>query len=219
MNNCSILKYGIKKSTEDIKYSYCKTCDPNLTNPICLPCINNCHIGHLIKYVLNKGKIRCSCGEKNHYQNKINNNLEESNNIICLFNEWNKIANLGFYYINKNKNPICILCHNFCVKDNKKDKIIKLENNLNIPNCSCKNEEIHISHKINYEQIINLIKEPNEFKIFLHPIKFINMIFKSNNFKIIFEDFEKFMNNLNHPEKSIINFSKINSNDIKNTNI
>ena len=37
----------------------------------------------------------------------------------------------------------------------------------------------------------------------------INMIFKSkNNFKIIFEDFDKFMNNLNNPEKSIIFFQK-----------
>ena len=54
MEKCSILKYGIKKSTKPIKYSYCKTCDHNLVNPICIPCINHCHKGHLIKYIFKK---------------------------------------------------------------------------------------------------------------------------------------------------------------------
>ena len=64
MEKCSILKYGIKKSTKPIKYSYCKTCDQNLLNPICIPCINHCHKGHLIKRVFKKENIKCSCGEK-----------------------------------------------------------------------------------------------------------------------------------------------------------
>jgi len=86
---CSILKYGINKSSEEIKYSYCKTCDHNLLNPICNPCINRCHKGHLIKYAFTKGKIKCSCGEKNHYQNNMIKNapITKTENIICLCNE------------------------------------------------------------------------------------------------------------------------------------
>ena len=74
VENCSILEYGIKKSTQPIKYSYCKTCDHNLINPICIPCINKCHKGHLIKHVFKKDYIKCSCGDKNHFKHIINNN-------------------------------------------------------------------------------------------------------------------------------------------------
>ena len=34
VKDCSIFKYGIKESYEKIKYSFCKTCDKNLINPI-----------------------------------------------------------------------------------------------------------------------------------------------------------------------------------------
>ena len=221
INNCSILKYGIKESIEEIKYSYCKTCDHNLVRPICYPCINECHKGHLIKTILKKGKIKCFCGERNHFQNQVNNNVIDHKNINCFCNEWNIIAKLGFYYVNKDKDPICILCHNYCVNDNKKDKIIKIEENKNIPNCTCKNIDIHKTHKVLCEKIISLITDYNEFHILLHPIKFINMLFKSkNSFKLIFEDFEIFTNNLKNLDKSKITefFSKYHSIDVTNTN-
>ena len=64
ISKCSIIKYGISKSTDEIEYSYCKTCDHNLVRPICLHCINNCHKNHLTSFIFNKGKIKCSCGEK-----------------------------------------------------------------------------------------------------------------------------------------------------------
>ena len=223
IEKCSILKYGIKKSKEEIKFSYCRTCDHNLLNPICLYCINVCHKGHLIKYIFKKAKIKCSCGEKNHYSKKINNiNIIQNKNIICLCNEWNIIANLDFYYVNEEQKPICILCHNYCQKDNKKDKIIKLEKNKNIPKCSCNNLEIHQSHKTISETLIKLFNDYNEFHVLFHPIKFINLIFKSKNiFKLIFEDFQVFTNNLVNSEKSNSQeyFSKIYSINITNTNI
>ena len=128
VNNCSVSKYGIKKSTEDIEYSYCKTCDHNLLKPICLCCINQCHKGHSIKYIFNKGKIKCCCGEKNHVGMKMNVETNNKNNDVnCLCNEWNIIAKLNFYYINQNNEPICILCHNYCEDYNKNDKIIKID--------------------------------------------------------------------------------------------
>ena len=222
VSKCSTIKYGIKKSTDKIEYSYCKTCDHNLIKPICLPCIKECHKGHSIYFIFNKGRIKCSCGEKNHIIIKVNNDIINNGNVHCLCNEWNIISNIGFYYINKNKKPICILCHHYCEENNKKDKIIKAEKDKNIPNCTCNNKEMHKSHKVICQKIINLITEHNEFHIFLHPIQFINMLFKSNNnFKLIFEDFETFINNLSDSDK-IKNkeyFSKFQLKDITNTNI
>jgi len=218
VSKCSIIKYGVKKSTEKIEYSYCKTCDHNLVRPICLHCINKCHSGHATNFIFRKGRIKCSCGEKNHYIVKINYNVIIKN-IICLGNEWNITSKLGFYYINKKNKPICILCHNYCESNNKKDKIIKLEDKKTVLECSCKNEEIHGSHRAICEKIINLITDYNEFHILLHPIQFINMLFISNNnFKYIFEDFEIFNNNINN-ENSKEYFLKFRSIDITNTNI
>ena len=220
VNKCSIIRYGVKKSTEKIEYSYCKTCDHNLVRPICLHCINKCHSGHATNFIFKKGRIKCSCGEKNHYIVKTNNNnINIIKNIICLGNEWNITSKLGFYYINKKNRPICILCHNYCEKNNKKDKIIKLDENKTVLECSCKNEEIHGSHRAICEKIINLITDYNEFHILLHPIQFINMLFKSShNFKYIFEDFEIFNNNLKI-ENNKEYFLKTRSIDITNTNI
>ena len=185
VSKCSVIKYGIKKSTEKIEYSYCKTCDHNLLRPICLCCINQCHKGHSIKYIFNRGRIKCCCGEKNHIGMKINV-INKNIDIHCLCNEWNITAKLNFYYINKNKEPICIFCHNCCQEDNKVDKIIKIENNQTIPKCTCKNESIHNDNRIICDKILNLIINTNEFDLLLHPIQFVNMIFKSvNNFKMI----------------------------------
>ena len=103
VSKCSIVKYGIKKSTEEIEYSYCRTCDHNLVRPICLSCINKCHKNHSINYLFRRGRIKCSCGEKNHHTININNNPNKLGDINCLCNEWNAIAKLGFYYINKKK--------------------------------------------------------------------------------------------------------------------
>ena len=154
VSKCSTIKYGIKKSTDKIEYSYCKTCDHNLIKPICLPCIKECHKGHSIYFIFNKGRIKCSCGEKNHIIIKVNNDIINNGNVHCLCNEWNIISNIGFYYINKNKKPICILCHHYCEENNKKDKIIKAEKDKNIPNCTCNNKEMHKSHKVICQKII-----------------------------------------------------------------
>ena len=224
VNNCSVSKYGIKKSTDDIEYSYCKTCDHNLLKPICLCCINQCHKGHAIKYIFNKGRIKCCCGEKNHIGMKMKVETNNKNNDVnCLCNEWNVIAKLNFYYINQHNEPICILCHNYCQDYNKNDKIIKIEGNQTIPKCCCKNDEIHNDNRIIYEKIFSLVSSSKEFDLLLHPLQVVNMIFKStNNFKMIFEYFEVFINNLNNSKYNsniIAYFSKINSFDIIYTNI
>ena len=49
VEDCSIIKYGLNQTYETIEFSFCRTCDPNLINPICAACINVCHKSHKIK--------------------------------------------------------------------------------------------------------------------------------------------------------------------------
>ena len=222
ISNCTILKYGVKKSTEEIEYSYCKTCDYNSLKPICMSCIHKCHYGHIIRFNFKKGNIICSCGQKNHLTMKIDN--YKLNNIECSCNEWNSITNLNYYYINRLKEPICILCHYYCQNDNNhNDKIIKVKKNSLIPKCSCLNKDIHKDKRIIYEKLLNLISISNDFNILLHPLQIVNMIFgTNNNFKILFEYFAVFMEDLNNSRKlnHIIDFfSKIKRIDVEYSNI
>ena len=197
VNDCSIMKYGARKSSIEIEYSYCKTCDYNSLKPICLTCINKCHYGHVIKFVFKKGHIKCSCGEKNHMIMK--NNYKKILNMNCLCNEWNSTANLKFYYINKNKEPICILCEYCCQYERNKNNIIKIKKNKPIPNCSCKNKDIHNDKMTECEKLLNLISGTNDYEFLLHPVQFVNMIFKSkNNFCSLFEYFDFFIKDLNN---------------------
>ena len=70
VKDCSILKYGLKPSNENIDFSFCRTCDPNLINPICAACIKICHIEHKIIKKYRKGEIKCICGERMHCNQK-----------------------------------------------------------------------------------------------------------------------------------------------------
>ena len=123
VKDCSIFKYGVKESYEKIKYSFCKTCDKNLINPICEACIAKCHKGHRIKQIIEKGNIICTCGENLH---KIKSNDNE-NKINCLCYEWSYISKLNIYYKNSNKKCICYFCNIICENNNEKNKLIKLK--------------------------------------------------------------------------------------------
>ena len=101
IKGCSILKYGIKISTEKIHYGYCQTCDVNLMHPICLECINLCHksIGHKIREMREPSYIRCGCGEKMH---KILNVRRNSKLIIsreCPYSDWCEKSRLSTLYV------------------------------------------------------------------------------------------------------------------------
>ena len=218
VNDCPIMKYGCRKSSSEIEYSYCKACDYKSLKPICISCLNKCHYGHVVKFIIKKGYIKCSCGEKNHLTMKIN---DKNIDMKCLCNEWNLIANLNYYYINKNKEPICIFC-NYCCEQNK-NNIIKIKKKKMIPNCSCNNKNIHNDQRIICENILNLISKFNDFDFLLHPIQFVNMLFKSkNSFNFIFEYFNFFMTDLNNSNNNshIINLlSEMRTVDVKYTNI
>ena len=221
ISDCSIMKYGSRKSAIEIEYSYCKTCDYNSLKPICLTCINKCHYGHVIKFIFKKRHIKCSCGEKNHMIMKIN--YKKISNMNCLCNEWNSTANLKYYYTDKNKEPICILCEYCCTYDRMKNIVNKLKKNKVIPNCSCKNKIIHNDKRTICEKLLNLISSANDYNILLHPVQFVNMIFKSkNNFKYIFEYFDFFISDLNNSRENshiIELLSKMRRIDVEYTNI
>ena len=126
VKDCSILKYGIKKSVEKIEYSYCKTCDSSSIFPICMACIKNCHAGHNIDKNTKFGNIKCYCGVKLHKISNIKKSSvdNDNNNMKCLCNEWNKIAKLNILYQTNDKKNICEFCNVICFDKSK------LENSL-----------------------------------------------------------------------------------------
>ena len=221
VKGCSILKYGLKISNESIDFSFCRTCDPNLINPICAECIKVCHIGHKFKKKFMKGEIKCICGERLHCMSKkLDLNV---NNSSCLLGEWYIISKLNFYYKTKDKKCYCMLCYNFCNNDKSKEAICLLQSDNNendkknsviIPSCCCNNEEIHQERKNFFEKMEEIAHNIDYFEYFklLHPSQIINMIFLSKHqFNCNYSD----LNNLieiilsdNFTESSEFNFFK-----------
>ena len=180
VKDCTILKYGLKPSIESVDFSFCRTCDPNLINPICMACINTCHKSHKIKKKFIKGEIKCICGERLHCISKTPD-LEVNNN-SCQLGEWYIISKINFYYKTKDESCLCMLCYNFCYREKNEEKnIIKLNPGDEIPKCSCNNEEIHQEKKIFFEKIDEIANDMNSFVYFnlFHPSQIINMIFLS----------------------------------------
>ena len=180
---CSILKYGLKPSIESVEFSFCRTCDPNLINPICIACINTCHKSHKIKKKVIKGEIKCICGERLHCIVKTPD-LTVNNN-SCQLAEWYIISKINFYYKTTDDDScLCMLCYNYCNKNKNQGErtIVKLNpDDDNIPECCCKNEDIHQEKKIFFEKINEISTDKNSYVYFnlFHPSQIINMIFLS----------------------------------------
>ena len=189
VDKCSILKYGIKPSTEEISYSYCITCDCSLINPICIPCLKYCHGNHTIKENYEIGKIICSCGERSHIIS--NARIIDNKNIIndCLFNELSKISKLNICYINNNSklsnDNICLLCYHFCQYDKTQysPSFFELKNGDDYPKCTCVNKQVHNDIRF----FLKLLEEmtSNYKKIdglnLLHPTQLVNAFINSDN--------------------------------------
>ena len=213
---CSVLKYGTKPSVDEIEYSFCKTCDDNLINPICIECINKCHQNHNYKKEFFKGNIKCFCGKNLH---KINDNNKNNIDIIpCTFNEFSIVSKLYVYYINDNLENICVFCHNFCsIKEN--DKIVNFNchnNNINyFPKCECKNEQNHCEYKRLLEKINKISFLDYDIFNLLNPIQKLNLIFLSkNSFNDTYKDFIYLIyQSKNFNNKFISTYTIINNND------
>ena len=201
VEKCSILKYGIKPSLDDISYSYCLTCDSSLINPICIPCLNHCHSDHVVKEDYEIGKIICSCGERSHIVlHSGDSNYRKKNINDCLCNEWVKTSKLNICYRN-NKSNKCILCYNFCIADKKKYSpyIIELKDGENYPQCICKNKKVHNEFRF----LLNLIeKMTTNYKNYdglnlFHPTQILNTIINSKkSFTYNFESFNDLFNSI-----------------------
>ena len=198
IKDCSILKYGLKPSIDTIDFSFCRTCDPNLINPICIPCIKECHFGHKIQKNYLKGEIKCICGERLHCISK-NPDLT-INNLQCQLEEWFLVSKLNFFYNTKDNKNLCMLCYNFCNNDRSKKTITKLESSdkKDLPKCFCNNEEVHQERKNFFEKMEKIAHKLDHYEYFnlLHPSQIINMIFLSKKqFDVYYADLN-FLNDI-----------------------
>ena len=221
IKDCSILKYGIKPSIDEIEFSFCRTCDPNLMSPICLPCIKICHKSHKIKKLVMKGEIKCACGERLHCISKSPD--LNMNNISCQLSEWYVVSKLNFYYKTKN-NCLCMLCYNFCNNEKDKETIVQINSNdeNELPNCACNNEDIHQEKKMFFEKMEEISYKLENYDYFnlLHPSQIINMIFLSKKqFDFNYADLN-FLNEIILKDKSIESkeFNSFKKADFSSTN-
>jgi len=199
IDNCSILKYGIKKSIEAIKYGYCATCDLNLIHPICMTCIENCHNGHSIKIMPEMDHIICGCGERLHKfpvkikKNKLNNTID------CPFSQWCSVFGLT-NRIKIKETDICEFCSKLC--EYEKD-CIETEDKLDTCQCSELNgKETHLEIKNIYNNLEFLLNKNNILILDkIDPMKFINgLFFAESSYYNLFNDFDETIKEWNDME-------------------
>ena len=179
IEHCSILKYGIKPSTEEISYGYCLTCDINLIHPICSECLDKCHqaLGHSIKFIQTPGNIICGCGERMH---KFRTKVTSQETIIsksCPYNDYCKTAGLETWYLVGTKS-ICPFCYMNCGHEGKGFPV-ELEQ-LKGDGCQCESLNNGVTHtdlKGIYHKMDTITNINNVIMKEIGPIKIINMIF------------------------------------------
>lgn len=209
---CYLINTGYKTFNSD--YVYCKNCDSDEKNPICLQCAEVCHVGHKITPTMNMNAI-CACGLNCH---RIQNNVDSVIDYKCVFVEWYDTSNLSFYFkgINDNNqanilpndssNIYCIFCANFCIDLNNCEKITlkdslskkKTNNSQNSSTIKKNNFKCACTHEIHKDRI-SVLKKFNEFANFknldfgnLIETQVINMLFLSpQTYKYIFGSFRK----------------------------
>ena len=177
--DCSILKYGIKISTEKIYYGYCQTCDVNLIHPICIECANICHksLDHKIRVMKEKDNIICSCGEKMH---KIINYRRKIRLIIakeCPFSDLCEKSRLSKLYVIEGK-CVCEFCYRMCGYDGKGQPLEKEKEMLQV--CECEDLNGIFTHndlKKIYKNFEDIISSKSNLIFGFDPIQFLNLLF------------------------------------------
>ncbi len=200
IKGCSILKYGIKISTEKIHYGYCQTCDVNLMHPICLECINACHksIAHKIREIREPGYIRCGCGEKMH---KILNTRKNSKLIIsreCPYSDWCEKSRLSTLYVIEGK-CVCEFCYRICGYEGKGKPLEKEKEMLQVCECEELNGAItHTDLKKLYKKFEEILSSKSDLIFGLNPIRFLNLIFLGkSSYESLFLNFEEMIQSFN----------------------
>ena len=198
IKKCSLLQYGIKPSIEKIKFGYCRTCDLNLMNPICLECLYECHkkLEHDIREINEPDNIICGCGERMHKFKAI----EKKNKISadeCPFSDWCEKSGFSALYI-VNEKCVCEFCYRICGYDGKGKQLEKEKEMLQVCECEKLNGSItHVDLKHIFRSLEELVSNKDELIMDISPEKFINLLFLGkSSYEAIFFNFEEMIQKL-----------------------
>ena len=201
IKECSIVKYGIKISTEKIYYGYCQTCDVNLIHPMCIECARICHqeLGHKIREIKEPENIRCGCGEKMH---KITNYRRNSKLISvkeCPYSDFCEKSRLSTLYIIEGK-CVCEFCYRMCGYEGQGQPLEKEKEMLQVCECEDLNGiATHSDLKRIYKKFEDILSSSKTNLIFgLDPIQFINLLFiGKSSYESLFLNFEEMIQTFN----------------------
>ena len=193
IKNCSVMLYGIKPSEEKIKFGYCRTCDINLMNRICLECLNECHkkYEHDIREINEPDNIICGCGEKMH-RFKI---LERRNGLRadeCPFSDWCEKSRLSTLYIVDEK-CVCEFCYKICGYGERGRELEKEKEMLQVCECEKLNGKLtHADLKHIFRILEELISNKDDLIMDITPERFFNLLFLGkSSYEAIFINFEE----------------------------
>ena len=198
IKECSIIKYGIKISTDKIHYGYCQTCDVNLIHPICIECARMCHqiIGHKIREMKDPANIRCGCGEKMH---KISNYRRNSKLIAakeCPYSDLCEKSRLSTLYVVDGK-CVCEFCYRMCGYEGKGQPLEKEKEMLQVCECEDLNGVItHSDLKRIYKRFEDILASKSNLIFGLEPVQFLNLIFLGkSSYESLFLNFDEMIQN------------------------
>ena len=193
IKNCSVILYGIKPSTEKLKFGYCRTCDINLMNRICLECLYECHkkYEHDIREINDPDYIICGCGEKMHRFNI----LERKNGLRadeCPFSDWCEKSRLSTLYIVDEK-CVCEFCYKICGYGNRGRELEKEKEMLQVCECEKLNGKLtHADLKHIFRTLEELISNKDDLIMDIKPERFFNLLFLGkSSYEAIFINFEE----------------------------
>ena len=198
IKGCSILKYGIKISTDKINFGYCRTCDINLIHPMCLECARICHqqLGHKIIEMNETANIRCGCGEKMH---KITSHRRKSKLITakeCPYSDLCEKSRLSTLYVIEGK-CVCEFCYRMCGYDGKGQPLEKEKEMLQVCECEDLNGILtHSDSKKIYKKLESILSSESDLIFGLEPVQFLNLLFMGkSSYQSLFLNFEEMIQN------------------------
>ena len=193
VKNCSVILYGIKPSPEKLKFGYCRTCDINLMNRICLECLYECHkkYEHDIREINEPDNIICGCGERMH-RFKI---LERKNGLRadeCPFSDWCEKSRLSTLYIVDEK-CVCEFCYKICGYGDRGRELEKEKEMLQVCECEKLNGKLtHADLKHIFRILEELVSSKDDLIMDITPQRFFNLLFLGkSSYESIFVNFEE----------------------------
>ena len=193
IKKCTILQYGVKPTTEKVKFGYCRTCDLNLMNPICEECLYECHkkFEHNIREINEQDYIICGCGERMHKFKAI----ERKNRFgadECPYSDWCEKSKLSALYIVDEK-CVCEFCYRICGYDGKGKQLEKEKEMLQVCECEKLNGSLtHVDLKHIFRSLEELISSKDDLIMDISPEKFFNLLFLGkSSYEAIFFNFEE----------------------------